>query len=119
MRVQDPPRAGGRRGGPGRARTGRRIPLRLRRRSVRWSAGRSRPEEATADPKVRATRRPTNAAIATGIRTKMRVRVNPVGLVAGARARWLAWLRFVTEGLSVRRRGNTRSHTCTGRPIGF
>ena len=76
---------------------------------------RSRPEEATADPKVRATRRPTNAA--TGIRTKMRVRVNPVGLVVGAQARSLTWLRFVTEGLSVRRRrGNARSHACTGRP---
>ena len=116
MRVQDPPLAGGRIGGPGRARTG--DGFLFVSATGRWSARRSRPEEATVDPKVRATRRPTNAA--TGIRTKMRVRVNPVGLVVGAQARSLTWLRFVTEGLSVRRRrGNARSHACTGRQTRF
>ena len=81
----------------------RRIPLRLR-----WSVRRSRPEEATADPKVRATRRPTNAA--TGIRTKMRVRVNPVGLVVGLRARSLGFALLRRGSLSVVVVGATRVH---------
>ena len=40
----------------------------------------------------------------------MRVRVNPVGLVVGLRARSLAWLRFVAEGSLSVVVGATRVH---------
>ena len=93
----------------------RRIPLRLRHRSlvrppVAPGGGNSRSQgQSNAQTNQRRHRNTYKDARAREPRR--------IGGRGRAQARSLTWLRFVTEGLSVRRRrGNARSHACTGRP---